>query len=73
VTDQLALDVDPTVTITVVERRDGEERELRVGPLPEPDARALAAFLLNRRDAPPADGPWRLAIAGGVRTVRLDR
>ena len=42
-TDQLALDVDPTVTLTVVERRDGDERTLRVGPLPEPDARALAA------------------------------
>jgi hypothetical protein len=73
-TDQLAFDVDPTVTITVVERRDGDERVLRVGPLPEPDARALAAFLLNRRDVPAeADGPWRLAVAGGVRMVRLDR
>lgn len=73
VSDQLALDVDPTVTITVIERREGDERALRVGPLPEPDARALAAFLLNRRDVPDADGPWRLAVAGGVRTVRLDR
>ncbi|MEA2268395.1 MAG: hypothetical protein QOC64_1005 [Solirubrobacteraceae bacterium] len=77
-TGQLTLDVDPTVTITVCERRDGEERELRIGPLPEPDARALAAFLLNRRqppdaDASDADGPWRLPIAGGVRTVRFDR
>jgi hypothetical protein len=71
--DQLALSVDPTVTITVVERRDGEERGLRIGPLPEPDARALAAFLLNRRDEPPADGPWRLAVAGGVRTVAFER
>jgi hypothetical protein len=73
VTDQLALSVDPTVTITVVERRDGEERALRIGPLPEPDARALAAFLLNRRDGPPADGPWRLPVAGGVRTVAFER
>jgi hypothetical protein len=73
VSDQLALDVDPTVTITVVERRDGEERVLRLGPLPEPDARALAAFLLNRRDIPDAYGPWRLAVAGGVRTVELQR
>jgi hypothetical protein len=73
VTDQLSLDVDPTVTITVCERRDGEERELRIGPLPEPDARALAAFLLNRRDAPDADGPWRLPVAGGVRIVQFDR
>ncbi|MEA2227626.1 MAG: hypothetical protein QOF04_1256 [Solirubrobacteraceae bacterium] len=72
-TDQLSFDVDPTVTITVCERRDGEERELRIGPLPEPDARALAAFLLNRRDVPDADGPWRLPVAGGVRTVRFDR
>jgi hypothetical protein len=71
--DQLALEVDPTVTLTVVEQRDGEERALRLGPLAEPDARALAAFLLNRRDVPAADGPWRLAVAGGVRTVRLER
>jgi hypothetical protein len=73
VTVQLALDVDPTVTIMVVERRDGDERTLRIGPLPEPDARALAALLLNRRDVPDADGPWRLAVAGGVRTVALQR
>ena len=72
-TVQLALDVDPTVTIMVVERRDGDERTLRIGPLPEPDARALAALLLNRRDVPDADGPWRLAVAGGVRTVVLQR
>jgi hypothetical protein len=72
--DQLALDVDPTVTITVSERRDGDERTLRIGPLAEPDARALAAFLLNRRDVPAtAHGPWRLAVAGGVRTVLLER
>jgi hypothetical protein len=71
--DQLALEVDPTVTLSVVERRDGEERALRLGPLAEPDARALAAFLLNRREVPAVDGPWRLAVAGGVRTVRLER
>jgi hypothetical protein len=71
---QLALDVDPTVTITVSERREGDERTLRLGPLPEPDARALAAFLLNRRDVPSTShGPWRLAVAGGVRTVLLER
>jgi hypothetical protein len=72
--DQLAFDVDPSVTITISERRDGDERTLRIGPLPEPDARALAAFLLNRRDVPAsAHGPWRLAVAGGVRTVLLER
>ena len=71
--DQLALAVDPRVAVAVSERRDGELRTLRVGPLPEPDARALAAFLLNRRELPSADGPWRLAVAGGVRTVRLER
>jgi hypothetical protein len=71
--DQLALDVDPSVAVTIVERRDGLERALRVGPLAEPDARALAALLLNRADEPPEDGPWRCAVAGGVRTVALDR
>jgi hypothetical protein len=71
--EQLALDVDPTVIVAVTERRDGDVRTLRIGPLAEPDARALAGFLLNRRDDPPADGPWRLAVAGGVRTVALER
>jgi hypothetical protein len=71
--DQLALDVDPSVELRVLERRDGEERALRVGPLLEPDARALASLLLNRRDEPPEDGPWRCAIAGGVRVVELRR
>jgi len=71
---QLALDVDATVIVRVSEQRgDGELRTLRFGPLPEPDARALATLLLNRREAPDADGPWRLAMAGGVRTVSLDR
>jgi hypothetical protein len=72
-TDQLALVVDPSCAVLVVERRGGEERTLRVGPLAEPDARALAAFLLNRTDEPPADGPWRCAVAGGVRVVSLER
>jgi hypothetical protein len=71
--DQLALEVDPTVTLSVVERRDGEERALRLGPLAEPDTRVLPSSLLNPGDPPPADGPWRLAVAGGVRTVRLER
>jgi hypothetical protein len=71
--DQLALDVDPSVSVTVIERRDGEERRLHVGPLAEPHARSLAGFLLNRRDEPPADGPWRCAVAGGVRIVALER
>lgn len=70
---QLALAVDPTVELSVVEQRGGEERTLRVGPLPEPDARALASLLLNRRDEPSEDGPWRCAIAGGVRVVELRR
>jgi hypothetical protein len=72
--DQLALEVDPSMTVAISERRDGDERVLRIGPLPEPDARALAAFLLNRRAVPAAAlGPWRLAVAGGVRTVLLER
>ena len=46
--DQLALEVDPACAVRVVERRGGEERTLRVGPLGEPEARALATLLLNR-------------------------
>ena len=71
--DQLALTVDPACVVKIVERRGEEERTLRVGPLAEPEARQLAAFLLNRTDAPPADGPWRAAVAGGVRMVSLER
>ena len=63
--DQLALEVDPACAVRIVERRGGEERTLRVGPLAEPDARALATLLLNRTEEPPADGPWRCAVAGG--------
>jgi hypothetical protein len=73
VADQLALEVDPTCSLRVVERRGGHERALRVGPMGEPEARALAAMLLNRLDEPDADGPWRCAIAGGVRVVALER
>ena len=71
--DQLALTVDPACAVRIVERRGGEERTLRVGPLAEPDARALATLLLNRNEEPPADGPWRCAVAGGVRVVSLER
>jgi hypothetical protein len=71
--DQLALEVDPACAVRVVERRGGEERTLRVGPLAEPEARALATLLLNRNEEPPADGPWRCAVAGGVRIVSLER
>jgi hypothetical protein len=73
VADQLALEVDPACAVYVVERRGGEERTLRVGPLAEPEARTLAAMLLNRNDEPPANGPWRCAVAGGVRVVSLER
>ena len=42
--DQLAFEVDPACALRIVERRGGEERALRVGPLAEPEARALAAL-----------------------------
>jgi hypothetical protein len=71
--DQLALEVDPTCAVQIVERSGGEMRTLRVGPLAERDARTLATFLLNRKETPPADGPWRCAVAGGVRVVSLER
>jgi hypothetical protein len=71
---QLALTVEDAICVTVVEERGGDRRELRVGPLGEGDARLLGALLLGRVDLPPADdGPWRGAIAGGSRTVRLER
>ena len=71
--DQLALEVDRACAVRIGARRGGDERTLRVGPLAEPDARALAMLLLNRIEEPPADGPWRCAVAGGVRVVSLER
>jgi hypothetical protein len=68
---QLALQVDPDCEVEVVERRGEACRTVVLGPLPEPQARELVALLLNREDAPDAFGPWRLAIAGGMRTVAL--
>lgn len=68
---QLALDVDLPCLVDVDERRDGEERTVTLGPLAEPQAQALVALLLNRADVPAEPGPWRLAMAGGTRTVTL--
>lgn len=69
---QLALAVDPACLIEVCERRGEHERRCTFGPLPEPQARDLAALLLQRTDAPGnGGGPWRLAIAGGIRVVSL--
>lgn len=71
---QLALTVDAVVHVTVREQRASAARDLRVGPMGERDARLLAALLLVRDDVPTAeDGPWRAAVAGGTRTVRLER
>lgn len=67
---QLALAVDASFLLTVDERRQGGE-SLTVGPLPEEQARALAALLLTRREPLEGAGPWRCAIAGGSRTVTL--
>ena len=68
---QLALAVDPTAVVHITESRGIEQRILRVGPLPEPQARSLAGFLLNREGAPDGEGPWRCAVAGGTRTIAL--
>jgi len=71
---QLTLRTDDAVCVTVVEHRGEDRRELRVGPLGERDARLLAALLLARADVPATqDGPWRGAVAGGTRSVRLER
>ena len=68
--DQLALEVDPACVLHIVERRGGEERALRVGPLAEPEARALAGFLLNRTEEPPADGPGDAPSRAGCERCR---
>lgn len=71
---QLRLAVDRPVSLTVVEHRGGEVRELRVGPIGEADARLLAALLLGRSAVSEDDGgPWRGAVAGGSRTVALEQ
>ncbi len=71
--DQLALAVDPQLLVLVHERRGEDTRELQVGPVPEGQARGLAALLLSLTVEPDGPGPWRCAVAGGSRTVRLAR
>jgi hypothetical protein len=71
VSDQLALQVDVECVVEVLERRGSDERRVQLGPLPEPQAHALVALLLNRVEPPDEPGPWRLAMAGGTRTVML--
>jgi hypothetical protein len=46
--DQLAFEVDPACALRIVERRGGEERTLRVGPLGEPEARHGGPLMLLR-------------------------
>ena len=70
---QLALDVDRKVAVVIAEARGATQRDLRLGPIPEPDARALVSFLLNRPEEVQGNGPWRLAVAGGARTVHLEQ
>ena len=67
--DQLALEVEPGFALWIVERRGGSERTLRVGPLPEREARALAAMLLNRDRR----AAGRRAVAQRGRRRRPDR
>jgi hypothetical protein len=68
---QLALDVEPHAVLEIRQQRSGEVTDLRVGPLPEPTMRSLAGLLLNRAEPPADSGPWRCAVAGGSREVRL--
>ena len=70
--DQLALDVEPKLELTIKELRHGGTRELTVGPLDEGVARELAGLLLNRAEPIAGPGPWRTAIAGGTRAVSLN-
>jgi len=37
------------------------------------DAQRLAALLLDAEELPDGDGPWRRPLAGGLRTVRLQK
>jgi hypothetical protein len=71
VDSQLALDVEPRAVLEVRQQRAGEVTELRLGPLPEPTLRSLAGLLLNRSEPPEDGGPWRCAVAGGSRELRL--
>lgn len=40
-------------------------------PHPHPDALTLVRLLLGTSQLPDPDGPWRQAIPGGTRTIRL--
>jgi hypothetical protein len=47
------------------------DRDYVSPPQPRDAALALAALLLDAGATPDGDGPWRRALAGGRRTVRL--
>jgi hypothetical protein len=74
--DQLSLTLGPTYAVEVEDRfspglTGRSDRDYVSPPQPRDAALTLAALLLDAGSQPDGDGPWRRAIAGGRRTVRL--
>jgi hypothetical protein len=75
-TDQLSLTLGPCFAVEVDDRfspglTGRHDRSYLSPPQPRDDALLLAALLLDAGVALEGDGPWRRALAGGRRTVRL--
>ena len=73
---QLALTLGPVFAVEVEDRfspglTGRHDRAYTSPPQPRDDALTLAALLLDAGPDLEGDGPWRRAIAGGRRTVRL--
>jgi hypothetical protein len=76
--DQLALTLGPYFVVECVDRFGAgltgrHDRDYASPPQPRDAALVLAALLLDAGPDLDGDGPWRKAIAGGRRTVRLVR
>jgi hypothetical protein len=73
---QLALTLGPVYRVEVEDRfspglTGRHDRVYSSPPQPRDEALTLAALLLDAGPDLEGDGPWRKAIAGGRRTVRL--
>jgi hypothetical protein len=73
---QLSLTLGPVVMVEVEDRfspglTGRHDRAYASPPQPRDQALTLAALLLDAGPDLDGDGPWRKAIAGGRRTVRI--
>jgi len=76
--DQLALTLGPFFVVHVSDRfspglTGRHDRDYASPPQPRDEALQLAGFLVDAAEALDGEGPWQRALAGGRRTVRVER